>query len=119
MSACSSFDQLPCNPYPLPRFANASFEHIANAKLAPNLLDVDRLTLVGECGIGRYHEAAGNTRQIGCQIFSNAGHEVLLFGIVAEIVEGKDDDRQPRCQAIFSGRKPMPTDGGPDGGDQA
>ena len=43
MSAAGCLNKLSCNPNAIACSTNASFQHVANAKLAPDLLDVDAL----------------------------------------------------------------------------
>jgi hypothetical protein len=43
----------------LPAFPQATFEHIADPQLAPDLLHVDRAVLVGEGGVAGYTNSQG------------------------------------------------------------
>ena len=81
-------DQLSVDAHLLDRPLDAPFQHIANAQLAPDLLRVDRLVLVGEGGIARDYEAAGDPRQIGREVLRDAIHEILLLGVVRQVLEG-------------------------------
>ena len=39
---------------------DAALQHIADVQLAPDLLQIDGLALVGECGVAPDHERAAN-----------------------------------------------------------
>src|SRR3954470_22522005 len=84
------------SPYPdaPTRFSYASFEHVADAEFAPNLLDVDRLTLVGEARISRDDEQGFETRQGGNNVFHDAIGEVFLFRISAHVLKRQYCDRR-------------------------
>ena len=51
-------DKLHVHPKPVAATLYRAFEHVADVQLAPNLLEVDRLALVGECGVAADHERA-------------------------------------------------------------
>jgi hypothetical protein len=51
MRAGRRIDQLPGDAHLVSRFSNAAFKHVAYAKLATDLLDIDRLAFVGKTGI--------------------------------------------------------------------
>jgi hypothetical protein len=56
MSSRCRLDQLPGDPQPPASTPDTALRHVAHAQLAPDLLDVDRATLVGERRIPRDHE---------------------------------------------------------------
>jgi len=64
---------------------DASFEHIAHAEVAANLLRVDRLIPVGERGIARDHEHIREPRQVGRQVLGDPVSKILLLWIIAQI----------------------------------
>ena len=99
-------DQLGVDPDLVARTPDAAFEHIAHPKLAADLLGVHLLAFVREGSAARDHQNIPQPRQIGCQIVGDPVREILLFGILAEICEGQDDDRQPgrRLRLDASGR---------------
>jgi len=78
------------------RPSDASFEHIAHAQLATNLLRVDRFVPICEGGVARDDEAVLHPRQIGRQILGDPVRKILLAGVIAEIGKGQHDDRQAR-----------------------
>ena len=57
------FDQLSCNAHAAACLAHAAFDHIAYAQFAADLLDVDRLALIGEARIAGYDEQRPEPRQ--------------------------------------------------------
>ena len=89
-------NQLGSDADPGSRPLDLPFEHIAHAKLAADLLRVDRLVSVSESGIARDHEHVRDPRQIGCQISGDPVGEILLFGVVAQIGKGQHGDRRTR-----------------------
>ena len=71
-------------------------QHIARAQFAADLLRIGRLALVAEGAVAGDHHRAGDARQIGRQIVGDAVGEIVLLGIVTQIREGQDDNRQAR-----------------------
>jgi hypothetical protein len=69
------------------RPADTAFKHIAHTQFAPDLLGLDPLSLIGECGIALYHQHPREPRQIGCQILGDPVREILLLTVVAEVGE--------------------------------
>jgi hypothetical protein len=76
--------------------SHASFQDIANAEIATNLFHVNGFALVGKGRVPGDHEASGDSRQIRGQIIGDPVGEIFLLRIVRQILEGQDDDRQPR-----------------------
>ena len=64
-----SLDELPSDPYPTSGPTQATFEHIAHAKLAPDLFYIDGLSFVGKARIASDHEQGLETRQRGYDVF--------------------------------------------------
>src|SRR6516164_1189862 len=81
---------------------DSSLQHIAYIQLAADLPDLNRLVAVGERGRTRDHDHAGDSRQIGGQILSDAVCEVLLLRVVAQVGKGEHHDRESR----YFGRVP-------------
>jgi hypothetical protein len=75
---------------------HAPFERVAHVEVAAELLCVDRLALIGERGLVRDHEAAGQMREVGGEIVGEAVGEIILLGVAAEVGERQDDDRHAR-----------------------
>src|SRR6266478_3319530 len=65
MRAAEGIDQLPGDAHPRSRFANRALENIAHAELAPDLLHIDRLALVGKARIVGDDEEPADPRQRG------------------------------------------------------
>ena len=65
MSAGRSLDQLAGNANPVAYPADTALEHVAYPEFAPDLLDIDGLSLVGETRIARDHEQRLEARQRG------------------------------------------------------
>jgi hypothetical protein len=76
----------------VPRPTDAPFEHIAYAQLLADLLRVNWLVPISECGITRDYEHVRDPRQIRGQIIGDTIHEVLLLRVVAEIGEGQHNN---------------------------
>src|SRR5439155_537520 len=89
-----SLDELSRDAQAIAAFAQAALEHVANAELAPDLLDVDDLALVGEARIPRDHEQPIDPRQAGDDILDHAVGEILLLGIAAHVLERQHRDRR-------------------------
>src|SRR5438552_131822 len=94
MRAGLSLDELSRDAQAIAAFAQAALEHVANAELAPDLLDVDDLALVGEARIPRDHEQPIDPRQAGDDILDHAVGEILLLGIAAHVLERQHRDRR-------------------------
>ena len=81
-------DQLSVDADLVARATDASFQHIADTKLAADLLRLDRFIPVGERGIPRDHEHVRDPRQIGRQILGDPVREILLLPVFTQISEG-------------------------------
>ena len=93
MRAGLGLDQLPGDPQRRARLSHAAFQHVAHAKLASDLPDVDRPALVGERGIARDHEQRLEARQRGRDVLHQAVGKILLLGIAAHVLERQHRDR--------------------------
>jgi hypothetical protein len=89
-----SIDQLGVDTDLVARSPDAPLEHVAHAQLAADLLRVNRLVPVCECGIARDHEHILEPREIGREVLGDPVREILLLPVVAEVRKGQDDDRQ-------------------------
>ena len=94
MGAGRRLDELRGDAHAVTRLAHASLEHIADAQIAPDLLDVDGLALVDEARVARDHEQPAPFRQCRDDVFADTVGEVLLFGIAAHVGERQDGDRR-------------------------
>src|SRR6516165_2775623 len=102
MGAGSNIDKLGADAHALPGSAYATFEDIADAKVAANLLEIDGFSFVGECGIASDDEKPAPFRQRRDDVLGNAVDEIFLLGIATDIVKRKDGDRGP------VGQRPWP-----------
>jgi hypothetical protein len=73
--------------------AQAAFEHIAHAELAPDLLHIDVPALVGEAGIASDDKQRGISGERGDDVLGDAVGEEFLLGIAAHIGKRKHRDR--------------------------
>jgi hypothetical protein len=96
MPAGFSVNELRIHAHALSRLADAPFEHIAHAELAPDPLHVYWLALESEGGVARDHERLRQPRQLGGQIFCQAIDEIVFLGTPSEIGERQDYERQLR-----------------------
>src|SRR5260370_14741409 len=87
MRSCCSLDQLRSNAYPTARPAYGAFQEIAHTQFAPNLLHVNRTTLVGETRISGDHEEPANAGQRRDNVLDHAISEIFLLGIAAHVLE--------------------------------
>ena len=76
------------------RLAHAALEHVANAKLASDLLDVDRLALVGEARIAGDDEQRPEPRQSRDDVLDETIDEVFLLRVAAHVLERQHGNRR-------------------------
>ena len=91
--AARGFDELGGNANPVTGLTNTAFEGELNAEFAAYVWDTECLVLVDECRIARDDEQSGDLAEVSDDILRDAVTEVLLFGIAAHVVKGKDNDR--------------------------
>ena len=92
MSGCR-FHQLRRDPHPRACFADAPFQHVADAEVTADLLDARRLALVGHDRIARDHAQLLEAGQLRDQVLGETVGEVVLLGIAAEVRERQHGDR--------------------------
>src|SRR5215510_2405082 len=90
MGAGGNIDKLAADAHALPGSAHATFEDIADAKVAANLLEIDRFSFVGECGIAGDDEKPAPFRQRRDDVLGNAVDKIVLLGIATDIVKRKN-----------------------------
>ena len=95
-------DQLRRNPNPSARFAHAPLQHVADAEVTADLLNADRLVLIGHDRVAGDHAKLLEAGQLGDQVLGDAVGEVLLLGIAAKVREREHSDRR-------QGRGPAPS----------
>ncbi len=89
-------DKLGVDSYVFAGAPHASFERVTHAEFAPNLLHVDRLALVGEGGVASNDETILQMGEIRRQIVRDRIGEIVLVGVVAQVRERQDNDREMR-----------------------
>ena len=94
MRAGRRVDQLRGDAHPTAGLAHRAFEHIAHAELAPDLLHIDRLALVGEARIAGDDEEPADARERGDDLLDHAVDEIFLLRVAAHIGEGQHRDRR-------------------------
>jgi hypothetical protein len=87
-------DQLRGDPHTTAGLAHRAFEDIAHAELAPDLLHIDRLALVGEARIPGDDEEPADARERGDDLLDHAVDEIFLLWITTHIREGQYRDRR-------------------------
>src|ERR1700730_11468703 len=90
----SRFDQLRGDAHPCPGFADRAFEDIAHAQVAPDLLHIDALALVGEARIARDDEEPPDARECRDDLLDHAVGEIFLLGIAAHVGKRQHRDRR-------------------------
>ena len=110
MRAGLRVDELDIDAQPIAGALNAALQHITHVQLAPDLLQIDMFSLVGESSVAPDHERAGDAREIGGQALRHAIDEILLLWIAADVGEGQNHDgeawwtRLVRCGGVRRGR---------------
>ena len=85
-------DQLRSDAHLIVCFTHAPFQDISHPYLSTHVLHLHRFALVGERRVTGDDEKAGDLGEVGIDVFGDPIAEVLLFGIVAHVVEGQDDN---------------------------
>src|SRR6478672_9211225 len=94
-------DQLGIDADLVAQTADASLEYVTYVQLAADLFRIDRLLPIGEGGIPRYYEHFWDSRQIRSQVLSDPVRKIFLIGIVAQVGERQNDNREAshrRCR---------------------
>ena len=86
-------DQLHGHAHPVARLAHAALDHVLDAELRRDVLDLDRLALVDERRVARDHEQLPEPGQRGDDVLGQAVGEELLLGIAAHVGERQHRDR--------------------------
>src|ERR1700742_1629514 len=85
--------QLSGNPQARSGLANAALEHVAHAKLASDLPDIDRLVSVSKARLAGDDEQRSESRQRRDDVFDQSVGEVILTGLIRHVLERKHGDR--------------------------
>src|SRR6266853_1169167 len=89
MRACHRINQLPCDAN-FPRcLAHRPLKHIAHAKPASDLLDIDSFAFEGETRVTCDNEQRLKARQRSDDFFHHAVGEIFLLGIAAHVLKRK------------------------------
>ncbi len=96
MARSRAVDELGVDAHDVADAPEGAFEQIAHAELRGDRRRRRFLVLVGEGGIARHDEQAGNARQLGRQVLGEPVGQIALGLVVAEIVERQHDQRRPR-----------------------
>src|SRR5215471_12663881 len=86
-------DQLRGDPQPVAALADASFEHVAHAELASDLLHINRAAFVDEAAVACDDKEPPELRQRRGDVFDHAIGEDFLLGVGAHVRERKRRDR--------------------------
>src|SRR6516164_11353873 len=89
-------DKLRGNPHAAAGFTHRTFEHVADAQFAPDLLYVDRLAFVREAGIAGDDEEPADARECGDDLFDHAVSEILLLRVAAHVLKRQHRGRPAR-----------------------
>jgi hypothetical protein len=94
MRAGLGFDQLDGDPHPPACFAHRAFEHVPDCELAPDLLYIDGLALVGEGRIAGDDEEPADAGERGDDLLDHAVREIFLLRVAAHILKRQYRDRR-------------------------
>src|SRR4051794_37048199 len=87
MCASSGFNELAGYTKLAAGLSDTSFQHIADAKLASNLLDIDGLAFVSEARIPRDDKQGLEPRQRGDDVVDHPVSKVLLLRVSAHVLK--------------------------------
>ena len=95
MAAGGDVVELRRNAHAVAALAHAALDHVADAELLGDLLQVDGLALVDERRVARDHEEPAQLGQRGDDVLADAVGKILLLRIAAHVGEGKHGDGRP------------------------
>jgi hypothetical protein len=95
MGAGGGVDKLGTDADAVAGAANAALQHVARAKLTPDLSHVDALPLVAEARVAGDDEQLGEPRQLCDDVLGDTVAEVFLIRIATHAGEGENGDRRP------------------------
>ena len=96
VSAGLGVDELRIDANPVGAALHGAFEHIANAELLADLLQIQTLPLVSEGRVATDHLHAAHPRKVGGQALGHAVDEIFLLEVAADVREGEDHDGKSR-----------------------
>src|SRR5882724_4275163 len=94
LGAAERVDQLCGDAHPTACFAHRSFEDIANAQFAPDLLHVDGLAFAGEARIAGDDEEPADTGECRDDLLDHSVGEIFLLRVAAHVLEWQHRDRR-------------------------
>jgi hypothetical protein len=94
MRIAGRVDQLTGDAHSVAGFAHRAFEDISDAKLAPDLLHIDRLALVRKTRIAGDDKQPADARQRSDDLLDHPVDEIFLLRVAAHIGEGQYSDRR-------------------------
>ena len=92
--ARSGIDELRRDAHPVCRLAHRPLEHVAHAEVAPDLLHVHGLALVGEARVAGDHEQPAQPAEGGGDLLDHAVGEVFLLRVAAHVGERQHGNRR-------------------------
>jgi hypothetical protein len=94
MCAADRVNELGSDAHPVRRRANAAFEHIAHAKFATDLFNVNSATLVNETRIAGDYKQLIEARQSCDDFFDHSVGKIFLSGIPAHVLKWQHSNRR-------------------------
>jgi hypothetical protein len=82
MRAGFGINELHIHPNLIACPSHAAFQYVLDTQFAANLFGVEGFVLVGKGCVAGDNKAAGNPREIGCQVVGYPVSEIFLLGIV-------------------------------------
>src|SRR6516162_7632140 len=116
MGAAGCIDQLRSDPHATARLAHRTFQYIAHAQFAADLLHVDGLALVGKARIPGDDKEPADAGERGDDFLDHAVGEILLLGVAGHVLERQNryrrlvGQRQWRRRGTFGGSGASITD---------
>src|SRR5215470_4103898 len=89
MRTRSRIDQLRGNAHSVPAPSHRAFKNVADAKLAPDLLHVNRLALVGETGIAGYDEEPADAGEGSDNFLDHPVRKIIVLRVATHVLEGQ------------------------------
>jgi hypothetical protein len=93
MRASSGINELGGDANAFSTLAYGTFEHVAHAQFAADLLHIDRSTFVRERGVARDDEQSANATERGDDFFDHAVGEIFLLRVARHVLERQNRDR--------------------------
>src|SRR5262249_39219837 len=93
MHSSRGVNELTANPDPASCFADTTFEDVAHAQLAADLLNVHGPPLVRKAGIACDDEETAKARQSRNNFLDHAISKILLLAVATQVVKWQNGDR--------------------------